>query len=102
MLINDSAKLAVGALSSQRTRSFLTALGIAVGIASVVLLTSNATRELSEALKRRCLYLYIDFPDATREREILASRVPQLPDAIAREMIRIVGVLRSLDLSKTQ
>lgn len=66
----------------------------------VVLLTSNATRELSEALKRRCLYLYIDFPDATREREILASRVPQLPDAIAREMIRIVGVLRSLDLRK--
>ncbi len=66
----------------------------------VVLLTSNATRELSEALKRRCLYLYIDFPDASREREILASRVPQLPDAIAREMIRIVGVLRSLDLRK--
>ncbi|GAA2067735.1 AAA family ATPase [Williamsia deligens] len=66
----------------------------------VVLLTSNATRELSEALKRRCLYLYIDFPDPTREREILASRVPQLPESLAREMIRIIGVLRSLDLRK--
>jgi MoxR-like ATPase len=66
----------------------------------IVLLTSNATRELSEALKRRCLYLYIDFPDAAREREILASRVPALSDSIAREMIRVIGVLRSLDLRK--
>ncbi|SIS07768.1 AAA family ATPase [Williamsia sterculiae] len=66
----------------------------------IVLLTSNATRELSEALKRRCLYLYIDFPDATREREILATRVPGLPDAIARELVRVVGVLRDLDIRK--
>lgn len=66
----------------------------------IVILTSNANRELSEALKRRCLYLYIDFPEATREREILASRVPELPDALATELVRIVGVLRGLDIRK--
>ncbi|MBJ7288101.1 MoxR family ATPase [Williamsia sp.] len=66
----------------------------------IVLLTSNATRELSEALKRRCLYLYIDFPDAAREHDILSSRVPGLSDSLAREMVRIIGVLRSLDLRK--
>ncbi|MFT4127540.1 MAG: MoxR family ATPase [Gordonia sp. (in: high G+C Gram-positive bacteria)] len=66
----------------------------------VVLLTSNATRELSEALKRRCLYLYIDFPDAAREKEILASRVPGLADSLAAELVRIVGVLRTLDIRK--
>ncbi|MEE3852619.1 MoxR family ATPase [Gordonia sp. LSe1-13] len=66
----------------------------------VVILTSNATRDLSEALKRRCLYLYIDFPDAPREREILASRVPGLPDALAAELVRVVGVLRTLDIRK--
>ncbi|MCH5643064.1 MoxR family ATPase [Gordonia sp. ABSL49_1] len=66
----------------------------------VVLLTSNATRELSEALKRRCLYLYIDFPDAAREKEILASRVPGLTDALSAELVRIVGVLRTLDIRK--
>lgn len=47
-----------------------------------VLLTSNATRELSEALKRRCLFLHLDFPDAELERRILASRVPDLPQAL--------------------
>ncbi|ETD34868.1 ATPase [Williamsia sp. D3] len=66
----------------------------------IVLLTSNATRELSEALKRRCLYLYIDFPDAAREREILASRVPQLAESVAKELVRIIGVLRTLDIRK--
>nr|WP_039994052.1 MoxR family ATPase [Gordonia otitidis] len=66
----------------------------------IVILTSNATRELSEALKRRCLYLYIDFPDAAREKEILSSRVPNLPDALASELVRIVGVLRTLDIRK--
>lgn len=66
----------------------------------IVILTSNATRELSEALKRRCLYLYIDFPDAVREREILESRVPQLPDSLAAELVRVVGVLRTLDIRK--
>ncbi|WLP93230.1 MoxR family ATPase [Gordonia sp. NB41Y] len=66
----------------------------------IVLLTSNATRELSEALKRRCLYLYIDFPDAQREKEILASRVPELSDSLADELVRVVGVLRTLDIRK--
>jgi MoxR-like ATPase len=66
----------------------------------IVLLTSNATRELSEALKRRCLYLYIDYPDAAREREILASRVPQLAESVAKELVRIIGVLRTLDIRK--
>lgn len=66
----------------------------------IVLLTSNANRELSEALKRRCLYLYIDFPDATLEREILASRVPDLPAKVAEELVRVVGVLRGLDIKK--
>ncbi|MFC5060967.1 AAA family ATPase [Actinomycetospora atypica] len=64
------------------------------------LLTSNATRELSEALKRRCLFLHLDFPDAELERKIVASRVPQLPEALAEELVRIVGVLRGLDLRK--
>jgi MoxR-like ATPase len=63
-------------------------------------LTSNATRELSEALKRRCLFLHLDFPDADLERRILASRVPELPDAIAEQMVRTVGVLRQMQLKK--
>ncbi len=66
----------------------------------IVLLTSNANRELSEALKRRCLYLYIDFPDAALEREILSSRVPELPEKVATELVRVVGVLRGLDIKK--
>ena len=52
--------------------------------APFVLLTSNATRELSEALKRRCLFLHIDFPDPDLERRILLSRVPELPEASRR------------------
>ena len=64
------------------------------------LLTSNATRELSEALKRRCLYLYLDFPDAELEQRIVAARVPQLPEALAEQLVRIVGVLRGLALRK--
>ncbi|MGV0835163.1 AAA family ATPase [Mycolicibacterium thermoresistibile] len=65
-----------------------------------VVLTSNATRELSEALKRRCLFLHIDFPDADLERRILLSRVPELPEHIASELVRIVGVLRGMQLKK--
>ncbi|UYP17606.1 MoxR family ATPase [Rhodococcus sp. Z13] len=63
-------------------------------------LTSNATRELSEALKRRCLFLHLDFPDADLERRILASRVPELPDALAEQLVRTVGVLRDMQLKK--
>ncbi|CAM2958552.1 AAA family ATPase [Skermania piniformis] len=65
-----------------------------------VLLTSNATRELSEALKRRCLFLHIDFPDEAVERQILAARVPELPDAIAAQLTRVVAVLRGMQLKK--
>ncbi|OFJ52706.1 AAA family ATPase [Mycolicibacterium grossiae] len=65
-----------------------------------VLLTSNATRELSEALKRRCLFLHIDFPDPDLERRILLSRVPELPERLAEELVRIVGVLRGMQLKK--
>lgn len=65
-----------------------------------VVLTSNATRELSEALKRRCLYLHLDFPDEELERRILASRVPELPRAVAAQLVRIVHVLRGMQLKK--
>jgi MoxR-like ATPase len=65
-----------------------------------VVLTSNATRELSEALKRRCLFLHIDFPDAELERRILLSRVPELPERLADELVRIIGVLRGMQLKK--
>ncbi|MEB3020664.1 AAA family ATPase [[Mycobacterium] crassicus] len=64
------------------------------------LLTSNATRELSEALKRRCLFLHIDFPDPDLERQILLSRVPELPEHLAAELVRIIGVLRGMQLKK--
>ena len=65
-----------------------------------VVLTSNATRELSEALKRRCLFLHIDFPDPDLERRILLSRVPELPERLAAELVRIIGVLRGMQLKK--
>jgi MoxR-like ATPase len=65
-----------------------------------VVLTSNATRELSEALKRRCLFLHIDFPDPELERRILLSRVPELPERLAEELVRIIGVMRGMQLKK--
>ena len=66
----------------------------------LVVLTSNATRELSEALKRRCLFLHIDFPTPDLERRILLSRVPELPAHLAEELVRIIGVLRGMQLKK--
>jgi MoxR-like ATPase len=66
-----------------------------------VVLTSNATRELSEALKRRCLYLHHDYPDAEREREIIRGQVPELDDRIARQLVETVGRLRELELKKS-
>jgi MoxR-like ATPase len=65
-----------------------------------VVLTSNATRELSEAVKRRCLYLHLDYPDAEREREIVASQVPGLDDVVVRALVDVVGRLRELELKK--
>jgi len=66
-----------------------------------VLLTSNATRELSEALKRRCLYLHLDYPDADREKAIVLSRVPQIAEQLAEQLVRTVRALRSLELRKS-
>jgi len=65
-----------------------------------VVLTSNATRELSEALKRRCLYAHVDYPDATRERAIVLSRVPEITDELATELVRSVRAMRTLELRK--
>ena len=66
----------------------------------VVFLTSNATRELSEALKRRCLYLHLDYPEAEREREIILTRVPELPEKLADQLVRVIRAIRQLDLKK--
>jgi MoxR-like ATPase len=65
-----------------------------------VVLTSNATRELSEALRRRCLYLHLDYPDADREKAIVLARVPELPELLADQLVRTVNALRSLELRK--
>jgi MoxR-like ATPase len=66
----------------------------------LVFLTSNNTRELSEALKRRCLYLHIDYPTLEREKEIVLARVPEISDHLADEVVRIVRSIRSLELKK--
>ena len=66
----------------------------------LVFLTSNGTRELSEALKRRCLYLYIDYPDLEREREIVSTKVPGVDVNLADQVARIVRSIRQLDLKK--
>ena len=65
-----------------------------------VVLTSNATRELSEALKRRCLFLHLDYPDAEREKEIVLSQVPGVADRLAARLVDTVGQLRELELKK--
>lgn len=66
----------------------------------VVFLTSNNTRELSEALKRRCLYLYIDYPNADEELRIVQIKVPELSPRLAQQAIELVQSLRRLDLRK--
>jgi MoxR-like ATPase len=66
----------------------------------MVLLTSNNTRELSEALKRRCLFLHISYPTPEREREILMARVPELPAKLADEIARVARSVRGMDLKK--
>ncbi|MEV6232087.1 MoxR family ATPase [Saccharopolyspora shandongensis] len=65
-----------------------------------VVLTSNATRELSEALRRRCLFLHIDFPDAELEQRIVRLKVPGLDDALADSLVEVVGALRGMELRK--
>jgi MoxR-like ATPase len=66
----------------------------------MVFLTSNNTRELSEALKRRCLYLHVDYPELDRERDIVLRRVPGIREELADQVARIVRSLRSLELRK--
>lgn len=66
----------------------------------LVFLTSNNTRELSEALKRRCLYLHVDYPDMDREKEIILTKVPDITEALADQVARIVRSLRQLELKK--
>jgi MoxR-like ATPase len=66
----------------------------------LVVLTSNATRELSEALKRRCLFLHIDYPEAEREKEILVSQVPDVEATLASQIVETVAKLRGLELRK--
>ncbi|GAB4571171.1 MAG: MoxR family ATPase [Anaerolineae bacterium] len=65
-----------------------------------VFLTSNNTRELSEALKRRCLYIHIDYPDVREELEIVRLKVPDLSPQLARQAVEAVQLLRTLDLKK--
>jgi len=67
----------------------------------MVFLTSNNTRELSEALKRRCLYLYVAYPDVQRERDIILARVPGISTTLAEQIAQVVRSLRALDLKKS-
>ncbi len=66
----------------------------------VVLLTSNNSRELTEALKRRCLYLWLDYPALEHELEIVRLHTPELPETVARKLVEVVGMVRALDLKK--
>jgi MoxR-like ATPase len=66
----------------------------------VVLLTSNNSRELTEALKRRCLYLWLDYPSAERELEIVRLHAPELPATVAGKLVEVVHMVRELDLKK--
>jgi MoxR-like ATPase len=76
-------------------------LGTIVGTQRpLVFLTSNNTRELSEALKRRCLYLHVDYPDLDREKDIVRVRVPEIDDELAEQIARVVRSVRELDLKK--
>jgi MoxR-like ATPase len=66
----------------------------------VVLLTSNNSRELTEALKRRCLYLWLDYPDLEHELEIVRLHAPALDAQLARKLVEVIGMVRALDLKK--
>jgi MoxR-like ATPase len=66
----------------------------------IVLLTSNNSRELTEALKRRCLYLWLDYPDSEREIEIIRLHAPEIDEALAGRLVEIVDMIRELDLKK--
>src|SRR6195952_1535852 len=66
----------------------------------VVLLTSNNSRELTEALKRRCLYLWLDYPTPERELEIVHLHAPGLPETVAKRLVEVIAMVRELDLKK--
>ena len=66
----------------------------------LVLLTSNNSRELTEALKRRCLYLWLDYPSLEHELEIVRLHAPELPETVAHRLVEVVGMVRALDLKK--
>jgi MoxR-like ATPase len=66
----------------------------------LVFLTSNNTRELSEALKRRCLYLHVDYPDMEREKQIVLTKVPDITENLAEQIARIVRSIRQIELKK--
>jgi MoxR-like ATPase len=66
----------------------------------IVLLTSNNSRELTEALKRRCLYLWLDYPNAEREVEIIRLHEPGIDERLAHRLVEVVGMVRELDLKK--
>jgi MoxR-like ATPase len=66
----------------------------------VVLLTSNNSRELTEALKRRCLYLWLDYPELEHELEIVRLHAPDLDETVARRLVEVIGMVRALDLKK--
>ena len=66
----------------------------------IVFLTSNSTREVSDALKRRCLHLYIPFPDAPLENRIVRSQVPEVAESLRRQLVQFIQELRELDLKK--
>ncbi|MBA2523433.1 MAG: MoxR family ATPase, partial [Solirubrobacterales bacterium] len=66
----------------------------------LVLLTSNNSRELTEALKRRCLYLWLDYPDVEREIEIIRLHEPGIDAELARRLVEVIGMVRELDLKK--
>jgi MoxR-like ATPase len=66
----------------------------------IVIITSNRTREIHDALKRRCLYHWVDYPDAARERAIVAAKAPQAPEKLSRELVDFVQRLRKEDLFK--
>jgi MoxR-like ATPase len=72
----------------------------AVAEPPLVFLTSNNTREISDALKRRCLHLYIPFPDAALEQRIIAARVPEILPSLQKQLVAFIQELRSLDLKK--
>jgi len=66
----------------------------------IVVLTSNDSRELTEALKRRCLYLWLDYPGAEREMEIVRLHAPELSESLTRRLVEVIGMVRALDLKK--